>query len=573
MRVSTTYLHNQGVKNILDQQAKLVDIQDKISRGVKITAPSDDPGAFSRIMSLDEVIAQMTQHEENANYATQRLNLEEATLDGSVNAIQRVRELTIQAANTGTYSLAEHKIIAAELREKLNELMDYANTQDASGEYLFSGFQSGVRPFTTDGLGNYFYNGDQGQLALQIGTNRQVVANDTGAEIFQLIRNGNGTFSTRANDTNGGTAKISPGSLAVPSLYQKHDFSIEFSEVLPAVVPAEYTYDVIDDTTGVTVLTAQPYIPGNVIAFNGVQVEITGEPADGDIFNVETSRNEDIFTTIHNLITTLESPVVGNVRGSIGGDFINNGFDFAGGAGDIVTFDIQFDGQTLNLSHTVTGVDTNASIASALLTDPVNGIAAGNGIVIPGSLVDNLDGTYTLTGNTGMTATFRLDATGTNIEFISTGGTIDAPVDLVITNLVDGNQSLTGNDATLGLTTTANTVASPAQVTIGGSAGFYPGGLTNAQLSQNIDTALNNLDRAMSGIIDVQTSIGGRLNAIDSQLETNAAKKEYMQKVRSDIEDLDLAEAISDMTFQSSALQIAQQTFASIQKLTLFNFI
>jgi len=46
-----------------------------------------------------------------------------------------------------------------------------------------------------------------------------------------------------------------------------------------------------------------------------------------------------------------------------------------------------------------------------------------------------------------------------------------------------------------------------------------------------------------------------------------------LQTVRSEIEDLDFAEAISRMTFQTTALQAAQQTFVRIQALNLFEFI
>ena len=77
----------------------------------------------------------------------------------------------------------------------------------------------------------------------------------------------------------------------------------------------------------------------------------------------------------------------------------------------------------------------------------------------------------------------------------------------------------------------------------------------------------------MDRIINVQTSIGGRLNSIDSQLDDNEAKTVHLQAVRSDIQDLDLAEAISNMTFQTTNLQVAQQTFVRIQGLSLFEFI
>jgi flagellar hook-associated protein 3 FlgL len=557
MRVSTNLIHMQGLQNILEQQAKLVRSQDQLGKGEKLLVPSDDPNAAARIVDLNEAVSQIGQFEENANYATQRLNLEETTLNSVNNVLQRVRELAIQAGNTGTYDLRSEQAIASEIREKLDELLDYANTRDESGDYLFSGYQSSVQAFTTDGQGNYFYNGDEGQLAMQIGSNRQVIANDSGAEIFQLVRQGNGTFAVDAHTTNGGSARISTGSLVDPSAYQAHDFTIEFAEVVPATVPPQYEYDVIDETTGTTVLAAQAYTDGGVIAFNGVQVEISGAPVDGDSFSVRASRNQDIFTSLHELITALETPGSGNVRGSIGGDYINNGFD----AGETISFDLNFDGRTINVSVATGGAPTNTTISAAIMasiaTDP--------------NVTTNADGSLTLAGTTpGVSSTFQLN--GTDINFISDGSNGTNVSSLVVNNLTD----LGTGDAVLATTSSGNTVASAATIdaaVAGDAARFAPGDTPRPLLSQRIDNALNNIDRSMDRVVEVTTSIGGRLNSIDSQADDNADRKLHLQTVLSDIRDLDYAEAISNMTFQTSVLQIAQQTFVRVQNLNLFQFL
>lgn len=643
MRVSTSYIHMQGVKNILDQQARLIRTQDELAQGKKILVPSDNPSASARVLDINEALAQITQYEENGNYATQRLNLEETTIDSSINVIQRVRELAIQAGNTGTYDLQAQKAIAAEMKEKLQELLDYANTKDATGDYLFAGFQSKILPFTTDAQGNYIYNGDQGQLALQIGSSRQVASTDSGAEVFQLNRTGNGVFATDANITNGGTGRISTGSVITPSLYPAQDYSIIMAEVFTVNVntagslgtvnvasslatnaqdpnfsnrvniffdpvnpagtfdvinpvtgavlqndvvytsgmtvsqngwqvqlsglpqsgdtlsitpnPLQYEYSVINKTTGVTVLAAQPYTTGSVITFDGIQVAISGQPVDGDVFTVEASRHQDIFTTLQNLITSLETPASTDVRGVWGGDYVNNGFD----AGDTVTFDLNFDGQAINFSVTPP-TPTNNEVATAMMAT----IAGTAGIVA------NPDGTYTLPGTTpGVSVTFR--RVGDNIEFITAGGVLDNANRVVINNITD-----TTNNAVLSLSGSGNSITSQATLNAavaGDSASYLVGAPPRAFLSQQIDNALNNMDRAMDKMIDVQTRIGGRINSIESQASDNEAKKVYLQGVRSDIQDLDMAEAISNLTFQTTALQIAQQTFVKIQGLNLFDYI
>jgi len=100
---------------------------------------------------------------------------------------------------------------------------------------------------------------------------------------------------------------------------------------------------------------------------------------------------------------------------------------------------------------------------------------------------------------------------------------------------------------------------------------FSPTGL--AQYTQSINNALNEIDQVFGKILSVHTSLGGRLNAIEDQTDNNAAKKLQLETVLSEIRDLDYAEAISKMTIQTTALQVAQQTFVKVQDLSLFKFI
>src|SRR6185312_7584195 len=72
------------------------------------------------------------------------------------------------------------------------------------------------------------------------------------------------------------------------------------------------TYDVMDTTTSTAVSTGNAYTSGQTIAFDGLQFDIQGAPADNDSFTVKPSSNQSIFTTIANLINTLNAPSSGD---------------------------------------------------------------------------------------------------------------------------------------------------------------------------------------------------------------------------------------------------------------------
>jgi flagellar hook-associated protein 3 FlgL len=134
---------------------------------------------------------------------------------------------------------------------------------------------------------------------LQVGPGQQVVDGEPGSAVFMGIRNGNGTFTTLDNPANTGSGIIVPGTVVNPGAYVADTFQIQFTSAT--------TYDVIDTTTATTVLAAQPYTDGAAINFNGIQVIVSGQPGATDSFTVSPSANQDVFSTMQNIITALET--------------------------------------------------------------------------------------------------------------------------------------------------------------------------------------------------------------------------------------------------------------------------
>lgn len=96
---------------------------------------------------------------------------------------------------------------------------------------------------------------------------------------------------------------------------------------------------------------------------------------------------------------------------------------------------------------------------------------------------------------------------------------------------------------------------------------------TDAQYSANLAQALNDIDAAFEKMLNARTSIGGRLNSLDSQYEDNDAYIINSQQTLSVIRDTDLAEAISQLTLEQTTLDAAQAVFARITSSSLFNFL
>ncbi|WP_457666115.1 flagellar hook-associated protein FlgL [Thiolapillus sp.] len=198
MRISTGQWYRQGVAAMIDNQATLSKTQLQLATGQRMLAPSDDPGAATRVLELDQLLSSVNQYQRNGDAAEARLRREENVLEGSGDILQRVRELAVRAVN-GSLSAGDRQAISTEVREHLDGLLALANATDTNGETVFGGFRTDVPAFTDDGAGNFSYQGDQGQRLMQIGSARHVATNDPGDAVFMGVDDGNGgttdTFS------------------------------------------------------------------------------------------------------------------------------------------------------------------------------------------------------------------------------------------------------------------------------------------------------------------------------------------------------------------------------------------
>ena len=97
--------------------------------------------------------------------------------------------------------------------------------------------------------------------------------------------------------------------------------------------------------------------------------------------------------------------------------------------------------------------------------------------------------------------------------------------------------------------------------------------VSNAQREANFAEFLTDLDNFLTRVLEVRTSIGGRLNNLDSQKESNEANIVLTKTTVSAIRDTDLAAAISQLTLEQTTLDAAQAVFARVTSSSLFNFL
>lgn len=294
MRISTIQVYERAISSIQDVTAQQQKTQEQLASGKRVLTPADDPVASTRILELNQEIAVNVQFQRNVELAEGRLTLQEDRLGGVNDAIDRIRELVIQSGN-GALSKDDLGFIATEVEERLGQLAGLMNARDASGEYVFSGFQGGSEPFQKDDSGSYRYQGDEGVRFVQVDASVKVQSTVNGKEVFEDMPSYLNTFYTQASSSNQSDppATISVGQVldqAVYDAFYPEDIVVEFNS------PSDF--DIREKSSGLIIQANAAYAPNQPIVAKGVQFEISGTPLAGDTFSVQSSEKQGLLRTV-----------------------------------------------------------------------------------------------------------------------------------------------------------------------------------------------------------------------------------------------------------------------------------
>ena len=301
MRISTKSIYESATNQLSSLQSALARTQQQLSTGRQNLTPADNPIASARALQVTQAQAMNTQMATNRDNAKSSLSLEEQALSGTTALIQDVQVLAVNAGNGGLND-SDRAGLATQLQGSLSDLMGLANSRDASGGYLFSGYKSDTPAFVAAATGAT-YQGDKGQVQLQVAGAQQMATSDSGSTVF-------GSDSVTTAGTPG---IVSAGLVTNPAQMTGHNYAIDFSGT-----PGAMTYTVTDTTAvpalvvgspATPVVTPMPGAPNQQITFAGLQFDLTGTPANSD--KVSVASKASLFTTLSNLISVLNTPVVG----------------------------------------------------------------------------------------------------------------------------------------------------------------------------------------------------------------------------------------------------------------------
>ncbi|EFV78521.1 flagellar hook-associated protein FlgL [Cytobacillus pseudoceanisediminis] len=174
MRVTQSMLSNNMLRNLSNSYSRLDKLQDQISTQKKFTKPSDDPVAAMMGMNYRTDLNRIEQYTRNIGEVRNWVDSTDDALDKGVLALQRIRELTLQASN-GTLEGDQRKAVAEEVKQLKEHLQNIGDTQ-VGGKYIFNGNQTNVRP-SESGF-------QSGTIELEVFSGIKIPVNTEGKALF-----------------------------------------------------------------------------------------------------------------------------------------------------------------------------------------------------------------------------------------------------------------------------------------------------------------------------------------------------------------------------------------------------
>jgi flagellar hook-associated protein 3 FlgL len=193
-RITNDMLTSSTLNDVNAALAALQRSSEELSSGRRILQPSDDPYGASHAIDLQSQLDGLGTYASSVQDGTSWAQASEGAMANIGEAVQRARELVVQASN-GTYNAGDLHNIALDIAQLTEAVKLAANTQYA-GQYVFSGTATTTAPYA-QGEEDTF-KGNTEQIARAIGPGTSIAVN---SDLSSLLGNGAAAEDGKLLDT------------------------------------------------------------------------------------------------------------------------------------------------------------------------------------------------------------------------------------------------------------------------------------------------------------------------------------------------------------------------------------
>ncbi|MEK4477406.1 flagellar hook-associated protein FlgL [Paenibacillus sp. FSL R7-0048] len=199
LRVTSNMMNSQLLLNLNRNARTMNDTQLQLATGRKINKASDDPVGITYSLRYRAELSSNEQYTKNVDSAISWLDYNDTVLGQAGDVVQKIRELTVQAAS-GSNPQSALDSINEEVLQLKEQLVDIANST-LNGKYIFNGEQYTTKPydFTKGADGTYDVSKpittDTGQIQFIVGEDVRMPISTTGNDLFGYTGDADNLFS------------------------------------------------------------------------------------------------------------------------------------------------------------------------------------------------------------------------------------------------------------------------------------------------------------------------------------------------------------------------------------------
>jgi len=256
MRVSTAQFYRQSALQMSSKSSDVNEQMAYLSSGKRVLTAKDDAVQFGTLAGYKESLVNIEKYQRNITQAVSHNSLQEIVFADAENILNNIRDVMLQA-NNGAMSDEDLQTLAKQTRNSFEQLLALANSQNANGAYIFSGYQTEQQPFSQQSDGSVNYSGDTGVRELQVAKNIKIATNQTGDAAFMTVTNAIGDFSANYTTNTSGVA-VESANVTNRNTYNTsampHDYTFTFG-------PGAADLNVLD-SGGANVFATATYVAG-----------------------------------------------------------------------------------------------------------------------------------------------------------------------------------------------------------------------------------------------------------------------------------------------------------------------
>jgi flagellar hook-associated protein 3 FlgL len=146
MRVSTSSFTDGFLYQINQLQSQQTTLQGEASTGLSITEPEQDPAVMNQVLNLQSEASAGAQYQNNIAQIQNSATTASDALNSLQSLVEQAGEIATQA--NGLSSPTQLSSYATQVGQLIQQALQIANTQDANGNYIFGGTETGTAPFS-----------------------------------------------------------------------------------------------------------------------------------------------------------------------------------------------------------------------------------------------------------------------------------------------------------------------------------------------------------------------------------------------------------------------------------------